>query len=197
MVKKGFTNIDRREVAKLKNDDFAAFDQLFGRYSQRIYHFAFGYLKSKEEAEEVVQDVFLKIWEKRYSLREELSFKSYLFTITFNFLKKAFLLSAKKEKAYQALKDELEGLHYNPHDYNQFEEFQNSVTELINQLPERRRQIFRMSRLDGKSNRVIARELSISLKTVENQLSEAKTTLKEQLKNYFPLLLFFVLFFGQ
>jgi RNA polymerase sigma-70 factor, ECF subfamily len=188
-------NIDREEITRLKKGDFEAFDQLFEKYSQRIYHFAFGYLKSKEEAEEVLQDVFLKIWEKRYSLNEDLSFKAYLFTITYNSLKKTVLKTAKRENAYLDLRNEMDIFQNEPEDFFEFKQFQHTISELINRLPARRKQIFMMSRIDGKPNNQIADELSISLKTVENQISEAKVFLKENLTNYLPLLLFLAIFY--
>lgn len=188
-------NIDQYEIAKLKKGDFAAFDLLFEKYSHRIYYFAYGYLKSKEEAEEVVQDVFLKIWEKRQSLDETLSFKSYLFTITFNAIKKVILHAAKRETAFQSLKAELGEIQYDQEDAIQTQEFQKTIIALIDRLPDRRKEIFLMSRIEEKSNQVIATELSVSVKTVENQISEAKSYLKESLKAYFSLWLFFALFY--
>ncbi len=188
-------NIDRRDIARLKEGDFAAFDRLFAKYSSRIFYFSLGYLKSKEDAEEVVQDVFLKIWEKRHSLDEELSFKAYLFTITFNSLKKIFLNAAKRETTYKELSEEL-GIQYSDPEYTpDYQVFNNMMNELINRLPERRKQIFIMSRIEGKPNELIAEELAVSLKTVENQISEAKRFLKENIKDIFPVLLFFLLFF--
>jgi RNA polymerase sigma factor (sigma-70 family) len=73
---------DQELIRRLKKDNIEAFNQLFYAYSSKLYHFAYGYLKSKEEAEEMVQDIFSKIWDKRVEIREEYQFRSYLFSIS-------------------------------------------------------------------------------------------------------------------
>src|ERR1035437_9257721 len=77
-------------VHNLAKGNLLAFNTLYKEYSGRLYRFALGYLKSKDEAEELVQEVFTIIWEKRKDLKKELSFKSYLFTIAFNIIRKHF-----------------------------------------------------------------------------------------------------------
>ncbi|HCI54776.1 MAG TPA: hypothetical protein DFI01_02500 [Bacteroidales bacterium] len=86
---------ERVLVRNLSKGSILAFNTLFRAYSGRLYRFAKGYLRSDEESEEIVQEVFTKIWEKRTELREELSIKSFLFTIAFNLIKKHF-----RSKAY-------------------------------------------------------------------------------------------------
>jgi RNA polymerase sigma-70 factor (ECF subfamily) len=77
-------------VRNLSKSNLLAFNTLYKEYSGRLYRFAIGYLKSQTEAEELVQDVFRIIWEKRADLKEELSFKSFLFHIAFNIIRKHF-----------------------------------------------------------------------------------------------------------
>ena len=77
-----FSNTDQKLVESLKKGDWFAFDQLFAKYSKKLYYFAKNYLDSKEDAEGLVQEVFLKIWEKRKELKEHLSFNAYIYTIT-------------------------------------------------------------------------------------------------------------------
>ena len=77
-------------VKSLSKGEIFAFNALYHEYSNRLYRFALGYLKSEEEAEELVQEVFFKIWEKRKELKEDLSFKSFLFTLAFNLIRKHF-----------------------------------------------------------------------------------------------------------
>ena len=67
-------------LRRLKQDDERAFDALFRHYSALVYRFAFGYLKSRPAAEEIVQECFIKIWEKRAQLRDDVPLKGYLFT---------------------------------------------------------------------------------------------------------------------
>lgn len=78
---------DAELVEKLRKGDIEAFDAVFDKYSDRLFGFALNYLKSKEEAEGLVQDVFLKIWENRKKLKKDASLKSYLFTISYHNMK--------------------------------------------------------------------------------------------------------------
>ena len=94
---------DQVLVDKLQKGDLEAFDQIFKRYGNRLFGFALKYLKSKEEAEGLVQDVFLKVWEKRKKIKRESSLKSYLFTIAYHnmcriFRKRQIYLKFAEEK---------------------------------------------------------------------------------------------------
>ena len=76
--------MDKELVERLQKGDIEALDMIYFRYSGKLYAFGLKYLKSKEEAEELAQSVFLKLWENKENLKSELSFKSYLFTIAYN-----------------------------------------------------------------------------------------------------------------
>jgi len=158
-----------------------------------LYRFAYGYLKSDAEAEELVQEVFTKIWEKRADLKEELSFKSYLFTISFNIIRKHF-----RKKAYLAdylkygLSDDVDIHTLESVDYESLFRYLN---ELVQRLPDRRKEIFIRSRFEGVSIEEIAKELKISHKTVENQLTDALRFLRINLsRENLPALLFLYIF---
>lgn len=180
-------------VKHVSKGNLVAFNSLYKIYSQRLYRFAYGYLKSEEEAEELVQEVFTLIWEKRKELREELSFKSYLFTISFNIIRKHFRTRAQLQKYF----GNTPPLEYDDHTneittYNSLKQF---IDDLVEQLPLRRREIFIRSRVKGMSIKEIAVELNISHKTVENQLTEALRFLRVHLnEENLPLFLFFFLF---
>ena len=83
-------NDNKKLIERLQKGNIEAFDLIFKKYSDNIYAFALKYLKSTDEAEELVQSVFLKVWENHKNLNKELSFKSYLFTITYNDICKIF-----------------------------------------------------------------------------------------------------------
>jgi RNA polymerase sigma-70 factor (ECF subfamily) len=166
-------------VRNLSNGDFSAFNTLYHTYSARLYRFAVGYLKSEDESEELVQEVFTIIWNKRTDLQEELSFKSFLFTISFNIIRKHF-----RTKKYLAEyfarqigeKDDHQTLQNI--NYNSLFEF---ISEVVDKLPDRRREIFIKSRFEGLNNKEIAEALNISQKTVENQITEALKYLRLKL----------------
>ncbi|MBW8333254.1 MAG: sigma-70 family RNA polymerase sigma factor [Prolixibacteraceae bacterium] len=84
-------------VVALKEDDAEAFNKLFGQYAKRLFYFSMGYLKSKHEAEEIVQEVFYKIWENRKSLNPELSFKAYVFKIAYHRIIEVFRKLAQEQ----------------------------------------------------------------------------------------------------
>lgn len=158
-------------VRQLVNGNILAFNTLFRKYSCRLYRFAIGYLKSDDESEELVQEVFTKVWEKRRDLKEELSFKFYLFTIAFNLIRKHFRTKARLIEYFKtSLLDETDLQTSQKITHDSLFQY---INELVNQLPERRKRIFIKSRFEGLSIKEIAEELQISHKTVENQLTDA------------------------
>lgn len=180
-------------VQSLSKGDIIAFNQLFRKYSGLLYRFAYGYLKSVSDAEELVQDVFTKIWEKHSELRSDLSFRSYLFTIAFNDIRKFFRTKARHSEYLN------ESLFENAdHDTSQtinYNSLLSYVRDLVDQLPEKRKEIFVRSRFDGQSIKEISKEMNISHKTVENQISLALKSLRKNLtKEDVGLCLFFFLF---
>ncbi|MGB4293965.1 MAG: RNA polymerase sigma-70 factor [Bacteroidales bacterium] len=190
-----FRDIENEEflVRSLSKGNILAFNTLFKEYSGRLFRFANGYLRSEAEAEEIVQEVFTIIWEKRKDLKDELSFKSYLFTIAFNIIKKYF-----RRKTYLAeylnsqIYSDLDISTTDKIDYDSVCDF---IRKLVDRLPDRRREIFIKSRFEGLSIKEISEELGISHKTVENQITAALKFLKENLKHEFlPAVLFFFLF---
>lgn len=180
-------------VRNLSKGNLLAFNTLYEAYSDRLYRFAWGYLKSEEEAEELVQEVFTIIWEKRANLKEELSFKSFLFTIAFNIIRKHFRTKALLSEYFNSgLPDEQDTETTQQVTYDSLYQF---ITNIIEQIPQRRREIFIKSRIEGLSIKEIAEELRISHKTVENQLSDALRFIRTNLnRENIPVVLFFALF---
>ncbi len=181
-------------VLGLAKGNILAFNTLYKSYSGRLYRFALGYLKSEDEAEELVQEVFTIIWEKRKELKEELSFKSFLFTISFNIIRKHFRAkSYLTEYLASGLYDETDVRTSQKLVYDSLYQY---INELVNRLPQRRKEVFVKSRFEGLSIKEIAEELNISHKTVENQLTDALKFIRVNLnKENLPVLLFFILFF--
>lgn len=188
-------NNDKFLVESLIEGNNRAFRILFEKYKNDIYKFSLGFLGSKTYAEEIVQDVFLKIWIKRESLNPDLSFKSYLFTIARNqnlkFLQKAANhLKLRDEIFYKRERcSNSTDLHIREYEMKIVKE------DAMNRLPPKRRLIFEMSRNEGKSYEDIAEELGISLSTVRNQMSKALETLRDFLLDHKEISLALVLFF--
>ncbi len=186
---------DRKLVQSLQKGNVAAFDTLFEIYSPKLFGFALKYFQNEADAEELVQEVFVKVWENRHSLKSELSFKSYLFTITLNHIRKFFnkrAVSLRYLKSIQPEENQTENFAFQTNDY---ETVMHQIDGLISQMPPRKQEIFRKSKIEGKSSKEVARELNISVGTVDNQVSEALHFLSERLKKEdIPVLLFFMLF---
>jgi len=180
-------------VHLLSKGNLLAFNALYNEYSGKLYRFAFGYLKSEEEAEELIQEVFTIIWEKRAELKKELSFESFLFTIAFNIIKKHFRTSSYLSKYFDAKSSSDLDLHTSQKiSYDSLYQY---IIELANRLPERRKEIFMKSRLEELSIKEIAEQMKISHKTVENQLTEALKFIRTNLnRENVPAILFFMLF---
>jgi len=182
-------------VGLLKEGDAKAFDLLFGQYSKRLYYFALGYLKSKADAEEIVQDVFYKIWENRKSLKPELSFKAYIFKIAYRKINELFLKVAQ-EQMYRheiiSTSFDFDNNLENRIDYHSLLEL---VDKVVDELPPRQKEIFIKRRREDIPVKEIAVILGIAPKTVENHLGEAIKTIKNYLiKEKIAGLLFFSMF---
>lgn len=184
---------EARLVKSLSKGNLLAFNSLFQEYSGRLYRFAYGYLKSEEESEELVQEVFTRIWEKRKKLKSELSFKSYLFTIAFNIIKKHFRRAACSSEYFKTRI--CEDLDLETTKKVTYDSLFHYVSELVNQLPERRKEIFIKSRFEGLSIKEIAEEVKVSHKTVENQLTDALKFIRTNLtRENLHFILWFTLF---
>lgn len=181
-------------VDQLKNDDAAAFDQLFQLYGQKLYGFALKYLKSESEAEEMVQEVFVRLWENRHSLKSDHSFKSYLFTIALNQIRKFFNKRAATLRFVEQLQIETLSDNHTV-DSIDYGSVLKRIDEIVDTFPERKKQIFLKSRREGKTSKEIAAELDISAGTVDNQVSDALRMIREALKNESLVILLFAALF--
>jgi RNA polymerase sigma-70 factor (ECF subfamily) len=183
-------------VGRLQEGDVEAFDLVYERYSGKLYAFALKYLRSKDEAEELVQSVFLKLWENYKTLKKESSFKSYLFTIAYNeicnlFRKRNYLQKFINDTLYANSQSSSET--ENGIDYKSVLE---QVQQILDKLPERQRIIFMKSRNEGKSTKEIATELGLSPGTIDNYISETLKSIRSRLNSEnLSLILLVSLFF--
>lgn len=176
---------DEELIAALKDGDFSAFGELYDRYWSPMLAKAYDRLKSQEDAEEVVQELFIKIWRRRERIELQFSFKTYIFAaLRYEILD--FLAKHLHRKNHLSI-DETDHLQFlvQGEGYHSLEmkELQHQMNEMIDNLPEKCQLIFKMSRNNGLSSREIANELNLSHRTVETQISKAIRTLKGALKN--------------
>ena len=174
---------DNELVKKLQEGDIEAFDMIFDKYSGKLYAFGLKYLKSTTEAEELVQSVFLKLWENHKNLKKELSFKSYLFTIAYNDICKLF---RKRNYHYKFINSTLYENSLSSSEDADVIDFKSElewVQQIIDKLPERKKNIFLKSWQEGKSTKEIAEEVDLSPGTVDNYISESLKFIRSRFHN--------------
>jgi len=173
-----------------------AFYHLYERYSRRLYGFVLRYIKLESEAEEIVQEVFIKIWESRRKIDIYTSFESYLFTIAYNATISQFRKRASEKKYLEHLRS-IQQVENAPDliDEIQFNELNERVHSLLNEITPRQREIFQLSREQGLTHDEISKKLDISTNTVKKHISNTIAFLKMHLdKELISSSLFFCLF---
>ncbi len=168
-------------IVELKNDSQAAFGELFNKYKKKLYYFALSYLDDEAEAEEVVQSVFVRLWENRDTLDETMPVKNFIFKSTvnacYNFLKKKAIRNRYLENELTAF-NENEDRSY---DEIYYHDLKRQIDSIIASLPPQQQKIFQLSRFEGLSHADIAIKLNISVRTVENQIYRALKVIKDNL----------------
>ncbi len=183
-------NMDRLVIG-LKDGDKAVFEEIYREYYIPLCYSCLRYLDNIEDAEEVVQDVFVKLWEKHNEVVISTSLKSYLHRAVhnnaLNYIKKQGIISRYKhgeEKDHQGI------THGDGQSSMEDEELRVVIKRAILELPEKRREIFELCKFEGMKYSKIADKLSISVKTVENQMTKALKYLRVVLKDYSPIIAF-------
>lgn len=184
---------DQQYWQLISKGDKPAFEQAFRAYYQPLCNYAVPLIKDKDEAEEVVQNVFFNIWNKRGALEIHASLKSYLYKAVhndcLNKLKHGRVRAIYAEDFRNISTDSIE----NASDSLQAKELNSKINMAIEGLPEQCGNVFRLSRFENLKYIEIATQLNISVKTVENHMGKALKILREQLKDYLPVL-FWLLF---
>lgn len=183
---------DEKLVNGLRNGDKQIFEEVYRDYYISLSYYCLRYVETLDDSQEIVQDLFVKLWEKRNTLIINTSLKAYLYRSVQNYALN-FLAKRKTRESYllSQAKRMQEDLHHNPE--MEEEELRAILKHAILQLPEKRRRIFELSRFEGMKYNRIAEKLSISVKTVETQMSKALKYLRVVLKDYAPVLFYIVL----
>lgn len=168
------------------------FEELFNQYSKPLFYYAAKFVDD-EVGRDIVQDVFAKLWSDQ-KITIKLSLNSLLFTMVRNSCLQTLEKQKVRNKYLESTKLKLqkEELHFYMHEKTSLieQELENKLNEVLDSLPERCKQIFMMSRFENKKNKEIAEELDISTKAVEKQITRALATIRSEMKDYLPLLLF-------
>ncbi len=179
---------DNELLGMVSDDNIEAFEQLYNRYWKNLYSFAYKRVRSKEIAEEIVQDFLTNLWAGRKNLVIKTSFEGYIYTavrnLVFNYIAKE-----TRRKAYNQFihlfKADIDNSTQESIDTR---DLQSNIDKGINDLPEKCRSVFEMSRHGNKTNKEIALELGISEKTVEGHLTKAIKRLRVTLNSVFLFL---------
>lgn len=169
---------EKELVKNLKKGNVHSFDEVFKSFNKRIYFFSLSYLKSKEEAEGIVQEVFLSLWKNRATLKIQSDFQAYLFSITFNVIKKRFRKLDRERKHLEAYSLSVSLKENASEAETAYEQLNAILTRSLEQLPPRQKEVFLLSKQEGLTAMEIAEKLELSKRTVENHLFRAKTFLK-------------------
>lgn len=171
-------------VKELMVGNEKAFRKLFDAYRNDVYAYSVSLIKTSALAEEIVQDVFLQIWKHRKGLNPDLSFKSYVFTITRNLTLNLISKVANNRKLREEVFYQSQ-ISYSPiEDQIAESDYEHLKNAAICHLSPKRKIIFEMSRNEGKSYQEISEELNISVSTVKGQMSKALTTIRDFMQKH-------------
>ncbi len=171
------------------------YEIIFRQYYQGLCNYANMFLKDLDNAEEIVQNVFVKLWEKKDEINLDISLKSYLYKAVYN--------ASLNEIKHQKIKENYVYMQTNtestiePLSLHNLKELEKNIEKALNNLPEQCRLIFKMSRFEDLKYREIANVLNISPKTVENQMGKALRMMRENLSDYLTILFIIIYFFNQ
>lgn len=186
---------DKLLVRQLQNNSVIAFDTLFHKYSDNLFAFSLSILKNREDSKEVVQEVFTRIWEKRSELNPSKTFKSFLFTISYNLIIDRFRNNLKDREFKNQLFENTEFTEEKNLHKIDYDILSDKIQLAIAEIPAKRQKVFLMSREEGMSQKEIASRLGISVKTVENHINLSLKHIRKKLGNDVLFVPFILIFF--
>lgn len=180
-------------IRSLKNGSHAAFDKIYQMYAKRLYAYSLQFNKSPEESEEIVQEVFIRLWANREKIRQEDTLRSLLFIMVKHHLINAYR-ARLNQPTYEEYVDYKNILSVDDaHCQLEYQEFEKKFKKAIQTLSITQQNVIILSKIQQISNKEIAEKLSLSEQTVKNQLSAGLKLLRQILgKQYFIYMLFFI-----
>lgn len=183
-------DLQNRLIEGLQGGDKKVFDEIFKLYYTPLCHYCMRYVSDNQVSEEIVQDLFFKLWIKREHLILHASLQSYLYKAVKNHALNYINQKKIQEKHRQYVGFNVKDSH-NPFDQLEENDLELLIKGAILKLPDKRREVFELSRHEGLKYNQIALKLNISVKTVEAQMSKALEQLRNVLKEYVLILLIF------
>lgn len=173
---------DSRLIALLREGDPLSFEILFQKYYVRFYNFVFNLTKNSQAAEDIIQNVFMKIWINRASLRPDQSIHNYIYVLS----KREMLNHIRDRKAYVQVERLVITEQPSEEVTDQsmaLKELDERIRRFIADMPEQRRKVFLLSRYRGLTNKEIAEMMGLSVRTVDRHINLALTSLKKEFMN--------------
>lgn len=184
--------LEQQVLTSLEKGSESAIEMLFRTYYQPLCQYAYSFLRDKDEAEEVVQAAFINIWDKREEITIQSSVKSYLYRMVRNSCLNV-IKHQKVVREHEAHESSMgEPVYEGATQGVMASELEHKISSAMKELPEQCRLVFQLSRFEELKYAEIADQLNISVKTVENHMGKALRIMREQLKDYLPLLLLFI-----
>lgn len=184
---------DLEILKKIKNNDEIAFKVMYNKYYSRLYYFILEFISFDDIAEDIVQDTFFTLWNKRHELKDDSNVSAYLFTVARNnclyrlrdqrYRQKLFTTNSLDQNELEMNMEVLNTLDSSAYT---FEEIELIIERTLEELPPQCKKVFILSRFEERKNKEIAEELNISVKVVEKHISKGLKKFKVSLKDYLP-----------
>ncbi|MDN5216798.1 RNA polymerase sigma-70 factor [Fulvivirgaceae bacterium BMA12] len=176
-------SVESEIIKKLNKGDVKAFNQLFLSYNKRIFYFSLGFIKSAEEAEETVNEVFLKVWENKEKINPDRSFESYLKVMARNMIYNKLRKKSHQKDYIRYVQNYIVVSHNYTEEKVNFSELKTAYLSIIENLSPRQKKIFKLSRERGLSHQEIAAQMDISVRLVKDQITKALKTIRDKVKS--------------
>jgi RNA polymerase sigma-70 factor (ECF subfamily) len=176
--------INLEKVTKeLSLDNDSSLEELFNYYYPRLFNFSKSFLKVEDGIDDIIQEVFVKIWQNRKNITTPSTFNAFIFTITRNLLLNELRSRFNQQKTKNEIFKQSVAEEYQSFEPAEYQELKEKIDQIIFEMPARQKEIFQLSRTEGLSHKEIAEKLAISTKTVEYHITQSSRFLKEKLKS--------------
>lgn len=173
---------DKILASGIRDGSLSAFELLYNRYKKKLYYFSLRYLEDTTDSEELVQMVFISIWEHRKTLDNSKSIKSYIYKSAVNYIYNCLKKKAIRNKYLEHEMLQPESSVNQTYEQIFYNDLERRIDSILSSLTQQQQKIFNIRRSEGLSHEEIARRLELSVRTVENQIYRVKKILKEKLK---------------
>jgi RNA polymerase sigma-70 factor (family 1) len=183
---------DNELLTKLRNGDQLAFAQIYNQYRSKMYAYAYNLCKSAETAEEIVQEVFIRLWQKREQINTDLNFNAYIKKITLNHVLNHLKKVAREKSLQEEVLSYIEEIRNTTEDNLLEKELLKTYDEAISLLPPQKKIIYQLSRNEEMTHDQIAEKLNISKNTVKNHMVEATKFIRSYVNKHGSIVCFII-----